>query len=96
MRKILKFGDNFGGHWREVIWRFKSLMLEIHSCISKFASLLKNVADWAIYSHIFNFIDLQNSTQDLVAYAAELNPPRPVMLLVNKSDFLTDHQRYVL
>ncbi len=40
------------------------------------------------------FISL--STQDLVAYAAELDPPRPVMLIVNKADFLTDHQRYAM
>lgn len=34
-------------------------------------------------------------TQDLMTYAAELQPPRPMMLLINKADFLTEHQRRV-
>jgi large subunit GTPase 1 len=32
-------------------------------------------------------------TRDLLKYAKELNPPRPVILLINKADFLTENQR---
>mmetsp|Transcript_21545 Transcript_21545/g.31305 ORF Transcript_21545/g.31305 Transcript_21545/m.31305 type:complete len:753 (-) Transcript_21545:167-2425(-) len=34
-------------------------------------------------------------SRDLVAYAAEHSPPRPMMILVNKADFLTERQRRV-
>ena len=33
------------------------------------------------------------STEDLAKYASELDPPKAVMLLVNKADFLSDYQR---
>jgi large subunit GTPase 1 len=32
-------------------------------------------------------------TEDLVAYAAEHSPPRPMMLILNKADYLTEYQR---
>ena len=32
-------------------------------------------------------------TNDLMKYAAEHSPPKPVMLIINKADFLTDYQR---
>ena len=32
-------------------------------------------------------------TEDLVKYAAEQDPPRPVLLILNKADYLTDMQR---
>jgi hypothetical protein len=34
-------------------------------------------------------------SRDLMKYASELKPPRPMMLLINKADFLTDYQRRV-
>lgn len=34
-------------------------------------------------------------TSDLVLYASEQEPPRPVLLIVNKADFLTEHQRAI-
>jgi hypothetical protein len=36
---------------------------------------------------------MTRSSRDLMKYATELNPPRPMMLLINKADFLTDYQR---
>ena len=42
-------------------------------------------------------VDARNSllyfTSDLMVYAAEQNPPRPVMLIVNKADYLSEYQR---
>jgi large subunit GTPase 1 len=32
-------------------------------------------------------------TTDLMTYAAEHSPPRPMMLLINKADYLTEYQR---
>jgi hypothetical protein len=33
------------------------------------------------------------STNDLIKYASELKPPKPMFLLINKSDYLSDYQR---
>lgn len=44
-------------------------------------------------------VDARNPTlyfsRDLMKYASEHSPPRPMMLLINKADFLTEHQRRV-
>jgi hypothetical protein len=36
-----------------------------------------------------------SSTEDLAKYASEQSPPRAMMLVVNKADFLTEYQRLV-
>lgn len=42
-------------------------------------------------------VDARNPTlyfsRDLMKYASEHSPPRPMMLLINKADFLTEYQR---
>ena len=48
---------------------------------------------------IIQIVDARNPllyyTKDLKSYVAEMNPPRMMVLLINKSDFLTDYQRSV-
>lgn len=39
------------------------------------------------------FIYVYYSTNDLVKYASEQNPAKPMLLLINKADYLTDYQR---
>lgn len=34
-------------------------------------------------------------TQDIQNYAAEMNPPKPIILIVNKADFLSSYQRKI-
>jgi len=48
---------------------------------------------------IIQIVDARNPllyyTKDLKSYVAEMSPPRMMVLLINKSDFLTDYQRMV-
>lgn len=48
---------------------------------------------------IVQIVDARNPmfffSKDLTKYAAELDPPKPMIILVNKSDFLTDKQRQI-
>jgi ribosome biogenesis GTPase A len=48
---------------------------------------------------VIQIVDARNPllyyTRDLMRYVSELNPPKKMILLVNKADFLTEYQRLV-
>jgi large subunit GTPase 1 len=48
---------------------------------------------------VLQIVDARNPlfyySRDLVKYSRELKPPRPMLILVNKSDYLTDKQRQI-
>jgi ribosome biogenesis GTPase A len=44
-------------------------------------------------AQFFKLCCLEYSTDDLVKYASELRPAKSMLIIVNKSDLLTDYQR---
>lgn len=88
-----------------LVWRREIAAMEDASR-SKATPFEKNLEVWRQLWRVLErsdmavqIVDARNPllyyTQDLMAYAAEHTPPRPMMLLINKADFLTDHQRRV-
>lgn len=84
-------------------WRRDIAMME-EAASSKTTPFEKNLEVWRQLWRVMErsdmaiqIVDARNPllyfTQDLAKYAAEQNPPKAMMLLVNKADFLTEHQR---
>ena len=87
-------------------WRREIAAMEDANSHKKATPFEKNIEVWRQLWRVLErsdmaiqIVDARNPllyyTSDLMLSAAELTPPRPMMLLVNKADFLTDYQRAV-
>jgi large subunit GTPase 1 len=87
-------------HWRRQIANIESA--NDHS--KKVTPFEKNIEVWRQLWRVVDrsdlivqIVDARNPllyyTQDLMNYVSELSPPKPMMLLINKADFLSDYQR---
>lgn len=87
-------------------WRREIATMEAAHPDMKVTPFEKNLQVWRQLWRVLErsdfaiqIVDARNPTlyfsRDLMKYASELSPPRPMMLLINKADFLTDHQRRV-
>jgi len=85
-------------------WRREIAQMEQSNPAMRVTPFEKNIEVWRQLWRVLERCDLAMQvvdarnpllyyTADLVQYAAEQSPPRPVMLLVNKADLLTEHQR---
>lgn len=85
-------------------WRREIAALEQAETGRKVTPFEKNIEVWRQLWRVLErcdlvvqIVDARNPllyfTTDLVRYAAELRPPKPMLIIVNKSDLLTDHQR---
>jgi large subunit GTPase 1 len=86
-------------------WRRSIAMIEAESNYTrKITPFEKNLEVWRQLWRvsdrsdiIIQVVDGRNSlmyfTEDLKKYLMELNPPRPMFLLINKSDLISDYQR---
>jgi len=88
-------------------WRRDIAAMEVsEDGIRKVTPFEKNIEVWRQLWRVIErcdmaiqIVDARNPllyfTSDLMLYASEQEPPRPVLLIVNKADFLTEHQRRV-
>lgn len=85
-------------------WRREIATLEEQSSHLKVTPFEKNIEVWRQLWRvmersgiIFQIVDSRNPllyyTSDLITYGLEHKPPKPVLLLLNKADFLTEYQR---
>jgi hypothetical protein len=85
-------------------WRREIAGLEEQSSHLKVTPFEKNLEVWRQLWRVmercgvaFQIVDARNPllyyTNDLITYGLEHNPPRPVLLLLNKADYLTEYQR---
>lgn len=87
-------------------WRREIASMELSNSSLKVTPFEKNLEVWRQLWRVMErsdfavqIVDARNPlmyfTADLMRYAAEHSPPRAMMLVVNKSDFLTEYQRSV-
>lgn len=85
-------------------WRREIAQLEEQSSQLKVTPFEKNLEVWRQLWRVmercgiaFQIVDARNPllyyTNDLITYGLEHKIPRPVMLLINKADYLTEYQR---
>jgi large subunit GTPase 1 len=85
-------------------WRREVALMESSNPTLKVTPFEKNLEVWRQLWRVIErcdmavqVVDARNPlmffTEDLARYAAEQQPARPMLLLVNKSDLLTDYQR---
>eukprot|EP01038_Epipyxis_sp_PR26KG_P004764 gene4764-6682_t len=87
-----------------LLWRRNIAALESNDFSLKVTPFEKNIDVWRQLWRVIErsdivvqIVDARNPllyyTEDLMKYAKEQNPPRYMMLIINKADFLTDFQR---
>lgn len=85
-------------------WRRHVALLENKETLRKVTPYEKNIEVWRQLWRVLErsdisiqVVDARNPllyyTKDLSSYAASLTPPRSVLLLINKADFLSENQR---
>lgn len=85
-------------------WRREIAVMETASRDKRVTPFEKNIEVWRQLWRVVEksdiavqIVDARNPlmyyTKDLLKYASEQTPPRPMMLLLNKADFLTEYQR---
>lgn len=85
-------------------WRREIAIMETASQDKRVTPFEKNIEVWRQLWRVIEksdiaiqIVDARNPlmyyTQDLLKYASEQKPSRPMMLLLNKADFLTEYQR---
>ena len=85
-------------------WRREIAALEEQSSEAKVTPFEKNLEVWRQLWRVmercgvaFQIVDARNPllyyTNDLITYGLEHKPPKPVLLLINKADYLTEYQR---
>jgi len=85
-------------------WRRSLAIMESSNYHRKVTPYEKNLEVWRQLWRVMErsdiavqIVDARNPllyyTQNLTSYAAELKPAKPIMLLINKSDFLSEYQR---